>query len=234
MKPEFFLKGLIIGFSIAAPVGPIGLLCIRRTLAEGFAAGMTAGLGAATADAVYGAVAAFGLTAVTSFLVGRQTALGLIGGTFLVILGCRAFFSRPAPASEGTETPRTGAHTGLAGAAPAARADAPGALNTVLAATKGGYLSTFFLTITNPMTILFFAAVFAGAGLAAAPDGYGSAVMLVAGVFSGSALWWLTLATGTGVLRRMITPRVMRVINYLAGLVIAGFGVYAIWAALSA
>jgi len=219
MEPGFFLKGLIIGFSIAAPVGPIGVLCIRRTLANGFLPGLTAGLGAATADAVYGAVAAFGLSAVTSFLIGHRLALGIIGGAFLCALGCLIFFARPAPA----------AGNSAASADPGETPDPADGTRNKRAALTGDYVSTFFLTITNPMTILFFVAVFAGAGLAASPDGYGSALLLVLGVFCGSALWWVTLSAGTSIFRKMITARVMRAINYVAGIVIVGFGVYAIW-----
>jgi threonine/homoserine/homoserine lactone efflux protein len=233
VNPEFLLKGLVIGFSIAAPVGPIGVLCIRRTLAGGFLPGVTAGLGAATADAVYGAIAAFGLTAVTSFLVGQRVMLGIIGGAFLIMLGLRVFFARPAPTGERADTPN-GANgdrgANLAGGAPAGVTDPPIGAGKGRAGAGGGYLSTFFLTITNPMTILFFVAVFAGGGLATAPKGYGSALLLVTGVFAGSALWWLTLSTATGIVRKMITPTVMRAVNYLAGVVIAGFGVYSIWA----
>jgi threonine/homoserine/homoserine lactone efflux protein len=230
VNPEFLLKGLVIGFSIAAPVGPIGVLCIRRTLAEGFLPGVTAGLGAATADAVYGAIAAFGLTAVTSFLVGQRVMLGIIGGAFLIMLGCRVFFSRPAPTAERTDLPHSVTSLDSADTATAGGTDIGGGIRKRLSTLGSGYLSTFFLTVTNPMTILFFVAVFAGAGLATAPKGCGSAVLLVAGVFAGSALWWLTLSTATSILRRMITPTVMRVVNYLAGVAIAGFGVYSIWA----
>src|SRR5688572_12269534 len=132
MALEFMFKGLLIGFSIAAPVGPIGVLCIRRSLADGRQVGLATGLGAATADAAYGAVAGFGLTAISSFLVGQRLWLGLLGGIFLCYLGFRTFISRPA---EQTAETRSG---GLASA----------------------YLSTLLLTLTNPMTILSFVAVF--------------------------------------------------------------------------
>lgn len=219
MRPELLLKGLVIGFSIAAPVGPIGVLCIRRTLAGGFLPGLASGLGAATADAVYGAIAAFGLAAVTSFLVGQRLVLGIIGGAFLVVLGCRIFFSRPAAAPERADTPT-------------AVTDAPDRAAKGFSAAGSGYVSTFFLTMTNPLTILFFAAVFTGAGLVTEPGGWGPALLLVAGVFAGSALWWLALSTATSILRAMVTPGVMRAVNYLAGIVIAAFGVYSIWAVL--
>jgi threonine/homoserine/homoserine lactone efflux protein len=232
MEPGFMLKGLAVGFSIAAPVGPIGVLCIRRTLAEGFLPGVTAGLGAATADAVYGTVAAFGLTAVTSFLVGQRIVLGLVGGAFLCVLGCRIFFSRPASVED--RTADGSANVAVTGGRNVADTGG-GTVNGILkksAVIGGGYLSTFFLTVTNPLTILFFVAVFAGAGLGAAPDDYGSAGLLVSGVFSGSALWWLILCAATGFFRKMINEGTMRVINYVAGVVIACFGVYSIYSVL--
>ena len=126
MEPGFFLRGLLIGFSIAAPVGPIGVLCIRRTLAQGRVAGFVSGLGAASADMVYGAIAAFGLTAVTGLLVRQQEWLRLLGGLFLCYLGLRTLLARPGGSS----------------------ADAEGR------SRAGAYLSTFALTLTNPMTIL--------------------------------------------------------------------------------
>src|SRR5919201_2008869 len=162
----FFLKGLVLGFSIAAPVGPIGVLCIRRSLAEGRVVGLVSGVGAATADALYGAVAAFGLTFVSALLVSQEFWLRVMGGAFLCYLGVKTFLTPPSaqPASTGG--------TGLAGA----------------------YTSTLFLTLTNPTTILSFAAIFAGLGVASSGGGYPSAGLLVLGVFAGSALWWLFLS----------------------------------------
>ena len=151
----------MIGFSIAAPVGPIGVLCIRRTLADGRVTGLAVGLGAAAADAVYGAVAGFGLTAVSGLLVEPAGLAGLVGGLFLCYLGIRTLPGR-------ARRPRRGGRRGPAGA----------------------FTSTFGLTLANPATILSFVAVFAGLGIAArgARRGRGSG----AGVFLGSALWWLS------------------------------------------
>ena len=204
MHAAFLLKGIAIGFSIAAPVGPIGLLCIRRSLAGGQWVGLATGLGAATADAAYGLVAAFGLTAVSDFLVGQRLWLGLIGGAFLCWLGARTFVQKPAEQ------------------AAEARGDS----------LLGAYLSTLFLTLTNPMTILSFVAVFAGFGLGASSD-YLAATTLVAGVFTGSALWWLLLSGGVGLFRSRIGPKWMQAVNRVSGAVIFAFGVYAIWSALS-
>ncbi len=200
MDPSFLLRGLVIGLSIAAPVGPIGVLCIRRTLADGRAAGLVSGLGAASADALYGCIAGFGLTFVSSFLVGQQTWLRLIGGLFLCYLGIRTLLARPADE-----------------AAPAGRGG--------LAAA---YASTFVLTLTNPMTILSFIAIFSGLGLASAAGDYAAAGTLVLGVFLGSALWWLALSGGVGAFRSRLGPRSLLWVNRLSGVVITAFGVYAL------
>jgi threonine/homoserine/homoserine lactone efflux protein len=196
MDPGYFLRGLIIGFSIAAPVGPIGVLCIRRTLAAGRLCGFVSGMGAASADAVYGCIAGFGLTAVSGLLVSQQTGLRLVGGLFLCYLGVRTFLSRPVQEA----------------------ADSSGG------ALVGAYASTFLLTLTNPMTILSFAAVFAGLGLGARAANYTAAAFLVLGVFLGSAAWWLLLSGGIGLFRGKLNPDHLRWVNRISGIVIAGFG----------
>ena len=200
MDVDLFLEGMIIGFAIAAPVGPIGVLCIRRTLAEGRLSGLVSGLGAATADAVYGAVAALGLTFVTEFLIGGEAWLRLVGGAFLVFLGVRTFLARPAER-----------------AAPSARSGLPDA-----------YASTLFLTLTNPTTILSFAAIFAGLGAGDAGGDVLSAMVLVPGVFLGSAAWWLVLSGATGLFRTRLSVGGLRWVNRVSGSVIAAFGVLAI------
>ncbi len=197
------LKGLIIGFSIAAPVGPIGLLCIRRTLADGPAHGFVSGLGAASADAVYGAIAGFGVALVTDALIGAQVALKLVGGLMLLWLGWSTLRARPAER-------------------PAAASNAAG--------LAGAYASTFALTLANPATILSFAAVFGGLGVSAAGEGNSTTVaaLLVAGVFTGSALWWLGLSASVGAFRRRVTPAAMLWINRASGAVLGGFGIAAL------
>ena len=199
------VQGLVIGFSIAAPVGPIGVLCIRRSITDGPRIGLLTGLGAASADAVYGAIAAFGLTAVSGLLIKHRFLLGLIGGLFLCYLGTRTFLAKP---REQCETPpRVG---GLM-----------------------AFGATFALTLTNPMTILSFAAVFAGLGVGAAPN-YRAAALLVAGVFVGSALWWLLLSSSVGLLRARITAAWMHWINRGSRAVIFCFGIYALVSAFGA
>lgn len=203
MDPGLFARGALIGFSIAAPVGPIGVLCIRRTLAGGRAAGLFSGLGAATADACYGAIAAFGLTAVSSLLVGGKLWLRLFGGIFLCYLGVRTLMAHPADKAAGADGRRGG--------------------------LIGMYLSTFLLTLTNPTTIFSFIGIFAGLGVAAtAHAGYGAAGLLVVGVFSGSALWWLILSSGVALVRTRVGPRVLRWVNVLSGAIITGFGLLAL------
>ena len=200
MDPDLFLRGCLIGFSIAAPVGPIGVLCIRRTLAEGWVFGVVSGLGAATADALYGCIAGFGLTFISGALVSHQTGLRLVGGIFLCYLGVRTLLAR---AAEQAATDRGG---GLLRA----------------------YASTFFLTLTNPVTILAFAAIFAGLGLAEASGGYASAGLLVLGVFLGSASWWLLLCSVVGAFRTRFKPSGLLWVNRISGLIILGFGAYAL------
>ena len=197
---HFLVIGLIIGFSIAAPVGPVGVLCIRRTLAEGRLHGLVSGLGAATADAIYGGIAGFGLTFISDMLVQQQIWLRFFGGVFLCFLGLKTLLAKPSEKSPSEK------RTGL----------------------LGSYGSTFFLTLTNPMTILSFAAVFAGIGLGSTLVDYGSAALLVCSVFAGSALWWLILSGSVSLLRKKVTPRVLRWINMVSGAIIMGFGVFAL------
>lgn len=200
MDISYLFRGIILGFGIAAPVGPIGLLCIQRTLYGGRAVGLASGLGAATADAIYGFVAAFGLTFVSSFLIGQRVWFSLIGGLFLCYLGVRTFLALPA------EKAANAAEGGL----PAA------------------YGSTFFLTLTNPPTILMFLGIFAGAGLASGGVNLNRATLLVVGVFVGSAAWWVLLSTTVSLVRSRFTAATMRWANRVAGVVIAAFGVYAL------
>lgn len=198
----FLLKGIILGLSIAAPVGPIGVLCIRRTLANGMLIGFISGLGAATADAIYGFIAALGISALSGFFLDHQSYLRVIGGVFLLYLGYTTFKSMPAKM--------------------AAKAGRGGLI--------GAYVSTLFLTITNPLTILSFAAIFAGLGVIATDKSYGSPFFLVIGVFLGSMLWWLLLSGTVNALRRNFDQKHLKLINQLSGLIITGFGIFSILA----
>jgi threonine/homoserine/homoserine lactone efflux protein len=197
---QTLLSGIVIGFSIAAPVGPIGVLCIRRTLADGRLHGLVSGLGAATADAVYGCIAAFGLAFLSDLLVQQQTWLRVVGGAFLCFLGVRTILAKP------PEKKQEGRKLGLA----------------------SSYGSTFLLTLTNPVTIISFAAVFASLGLGSTARDYGSAGLLVLAVFAGSATWWLILSGSVSFLRTKVTPKVLLWINRVSGAITLAFGVVAI------
>ena len=199
------LKGLVLGFSIAAPVGPIGVLCIRRTLANGFRSGLVSGLGAATADAIYGTIAAAGMTLVADFLARQQFWLGLLGGIFLVYLGIKILRTAPQPEE-----------------------------NTIQKESPGGnYFSTLLLTLSNPMTIFMFAAIFGGMSVQAGAVYRFNAFLLVLGVFSGSALWWLSLSAAVSLLREKVNARLMVWVNSLAGAVITGFGAFVLYKTIS-
>ncbi len=198
MDISLLLKGLVIGFSIAAPVGPIGVLCIRRTLVQGRLYGFVSGLGAASADAIYGAIAGFGLTFISNFLVEQQTWLRLIGGLFLFVLGLKTLLEKPTDQAFSDQ------------------------MNKLIDA----YSSTFFLTFTNPITIISYAAIFAGLGLASDGRSYFSAGILVLGVFTGSMLWWLLLNGGAGIFREKFTLNGLQWINRISGVIIIGFGIY--------
>lgn len=190
-----FAKGFLLGLSIAAPVGPIGLLCIRRTLQHGRLAGFVSGLGAAAADFLYALAAAAGVAVLLGPIREHEQIVRLAGGILLLAIGARILMEKPQP--ESAETPRVS-----------------------LARCFG---STFLLTITNPLTILSFLAMYSGLGAA------GAASLVVAlGVLVGSAAWWLTLSGIAGLLRARIGAGSLRVISYAAGVIIAGFGLAAV------
>jgi threonine/homoserine/homoserine lactone efflux protein len=185
-----FWQSLLLGFSIAAPVGPIGILCIQTTARHGRRAGLLTGLGAAAADAVYGAVAACGLTAATSALAGTSAWLKPAGGLFLLWLGLRTWLAPPPEAAP----PMPAAHRSFA--------------------------RTFLLTLTNPITMLAFTAMFGTLGAAGTP------AVVVAGVFAGSMAWWLLLTAVVGAVR--MNQARLSWLNGLSGMVLAGFGVSAL------
>lgn len=197
-----FVSAFIIGISIAAPVGPIGVLVIRRSLAEGRLIGFVSGMGAATADAFYGFIAAFGLSAISSLLVSLSLPLRIIGAVFLAWLGIKTLLSRPSEkAAEAKDS------------------------TSLLSA----FLSILVLTITNPMTIIAFLGIFAGVGLEAVTGNSLAASIMVLGVFVGSAAWWLLLSTGVSFFRERVTADVMLWINRISGLIILGFVVWIVW-----
>jgi threonine/homoserine/homoserine lactone efflux protein len=192
------LKSFILGFSVSAPVGPIGLLCIQRTLARGKAAGFLTGLGAVSANMIYASIAAFGFSVVSAFLLEQQFILRIVGGVFLFYLGIKTFLKKPADQAAHLEG------------------------ESLLAL----YLSTFFLMITNPVTILNFVAMFAGLGFDQSAQSGFTALTMVGGVFFGAASWWLILCFGVSLLRSRITPH-LNLVNKLAGFLIILLGVWA-------
>jgi threonine/homoserine/homoserine lactone efflux protein len=195
------LRGFVLGFAIAASPGPIFFLCLRRTLDRGWLNGLISGLGVATADAFYAAVAAFGVGAVTSVLVAERRWLALVGGTVLVVLGLRTVLIQP----------KSAAPTQLSNGAGLAWA----------------YLSTLGLTLTNPATIISFAALVAALGIGIS-GGYPRPSLLVLGVLLGSATWWCVLAGLAAGLRARVTPRVVRGVSTVSGIAIGALGVLAI------
>lgn len=204
-----YARMFVIGIAVAAPVGAIGVLCIQRTLARGWRAGMATGLGVATADGLYAAAAAFGVSALSSMLVTWQTPLRVVGGVALIALGLQAAFA-----------PARTADTGTSSASPdSASLRATGAARL--------YASAVALTLTNPMTIMAFGAIFAGAGLAAQP-GATSAALATVGVASGSLAWWTVLVSGVAVGRHAVGHRLLTGINVASGVVVALFGAVAL------
>ena len=197
---SYLLRGFILGLSIAAPVGPIGILCIKRTLSEGRRSGFISGLGAASADAFYGSIAAFGLTFISNILINQRIWFHLLGGLFLCYLGIKTIILR----SKQQEP----AHTG----------------NNI----SGAYLSTLFLTLTNPATILSFAAIFAGIGIVSKGTSYIYSCILVLGVFIGSAFWWFLLSGVINYLRNKFNNKSLIWVNIISGLILIGFGVYSL------
>ena len=192
----FILKGYYIGLAIAAPVGPIGVLCIHRTLNGGRVVGLLTGLGAATADALYGCIAGFGLTWVSGILISHQEIIRGTGGIFLFLLGGYIFFKKRGVDSSG-----------------------PG-----LKGLSASYGSSFFLTLANPLTILSFTAVFAGLGLAETGGEYSTAGVLVLGVFLGSVSWWLILTTAAGFFRERLKMGGLGWLNRISGVFLVGAG----------
>ena len=199
MSEYLYLRGIAIGFAIAAPIGPVGLLCIRKALADGRIAAFVAGLGAALADTFFGAVVGLGLGAVSQFISGHTHILKLVGGLFMLGLGVHTW--RAAAASLDSETDGT---------------RGPGMAKD--------FLSTFLITISNPGTILGVVGVFAALGASAQPHTLAHQVELVGGVFTGSALWWAVLTELTIAIRARFTPERMRLFNHVSGALLLGLG----------
>jgi threonine/homoserine/homoserine lactone efflux protein len=203
---SLLLRGFVLGMAVAASPGPIFFLCLRRTLFRGRLYGLLSGLGVATADAFYAAIAAFGVAAVTTVIVGGRRPLAVIGGLALIVLGARVLLDRHEKPKEAPATTRTG--------------------------LVWAYMSTLGLTITNPATVISFAALATTLGL-----GTGAGVVkpgvLVLGVLLGSAAWWCLLVFAASSLRGRLTTTLIRGISTFSGLAIAILGMLAIYSAFS-
>jgi threonine/homoserine/homoserine lactone efflux protein len=193
----FFLKGIVVGAVIAVPVGPVGILCLHRTIFEGRLSGLVSGLGAATADALFGAIAAFGLTFVSDWLFGYETSLRAAGGVYLLYIGASALLTKAQDKIAEEAKPET---------------------------LFRDFVSAFALTVTNPVTILVFLAIFAALGLGGTKATLVRAGFLVLGVWVGSFLWWLTLSVGIGLFRRAIEPRHLAWISRASGIILFATG----------
>lgn len=198
----YLISGIIIGFSIAAPVGPIGLLCIQRTVMNGVRSGLSSGLGAASADAIYGAIAGIGIGIISTFLITESAWIQLTGGIALFAIGIRIYFK---------ETSR--------------EKKEPGASRN---RELKNYFSTFVLTLANPITILSFMAIFTSLGIAGSEDKVVSAGFLIVGVFTGSSLWWVFLTAAVAKVSRNPGTTLLDFVGRISGLIIIGFGLFGI------
>lgn len=208
----YFFKALLLGMIIALPFGPVGLLCLHRSVSGGVLLGLVSGLGAATADAFYGAIAAFGLKFLSDFLTSHHVVLQMVGGGFMLVLGIR-FWMR----SQGQDLSAVAGNVSQDAAVPAKH--------------PGAFVSTFFLAAANPMTIVAFLAFFAGFGLGGLQAHYGHAAAVVLGVFCGSMIWWVAIAFGGGRMREKVVTR-MGPLQRISGAVVGLFGIWALGEAL--
>ena len=228
MSLLFLFKGLLLGFSVAAPVGPIGILCINRTVNKNFTSGFVSGLGAATADLFYGLIAGFGLTVISNFLLSQKLWINLVGIAFLLYLGLKTITKKDngskllenLPGFKNLEGLNNNNNLNL-------KSKKEQEMKFDNSADNGlfkDYLSTLFITITNPLTILFFLAVFAGLGMSGSINGLYSPILLVTGVFLGSCSWWLILSCITHKLKTRINSRMLKRIDLLSGILLLFFG----------
>jgi len=203
------IQGIVFGFFLALPVGPVGVLCVQRTLAEGRMHGLLSGLGAAFGDALYGAVAAFGISAVKDWLEAHQDDLRIVGGVVLLVLAARTIF-------------------GKGGRAPRSSKRDVNENRVVTHSLVKDFVSTFMLAVTNPITLIAFAGLLATLGITEAGASVGNASILVVGVFAGSAAWWVAISTTAGILRPFVDGTYQAWMNRVSAMILLGFGVYAL------
>ena len=195
------MSGVVMGLIAAVPIGPVNLICIRRSFAFGPLNGFVSGLGAALGDGIFAAIMGFGLTWIAQMIEGYATIIELTGGAMMVWMGYRTFISPPVPRCLDTKT--DGERTNLVRA----------------------MVSTFALTITNPVTLLSFGVMFAGlGGLAGGAGSFNDAGFVVAGVVAGSTGWWLALTTIIGIFHTRIDEKAMRLINQACGALVTACG----------
>ena len=192
------MKGIAVGFFVAAIVGPIAILCIRRTLLEGQMAGLAVGLGVAIADGMYALIAGLGLTIIFDFLDTHRTLIQFLGSLFLIFLGMKTFFEKPT--SQETHIQETNFRRTI--------------------------LNTFLLTLTNPLTVFSFMGIFASLNLET--DSYVTSIILALAVFTGSLLWWILLTSFLRVFHTKVTQNTLILINKISGALISTFGVLGI------
>jgi threonine/homoserine/homoserine lactone efflux protein len=199
----FFIKGFLIGLIVAAPLGPIGIISLQRTFSKGYLAGVFSGLGISTADAIYGAFAVFGVTAMSSFLLSQQLWLRIIGGMVICGFGIRIY------SQAGYQKMAASANN---------------------KSCFGAYFSALVLTLVNPALIISFAAIFASLGITR--TNHYASILLIVGVFSGSAIWWVFLSGMASRLQKRFTDSFIRKINQVSGFLIAGFGIMMVGSAI--
>jgi threonine/homoserine/homoserine lactone efflux protein len=199
----FFIKGFLIGLIVAAPLGPIGIISLQRTFSKGYLAGVFSGLGISTADAIYGAFAVFGVTAMSSFLLSQQLWLRIIGGMVICGFGIRIY------SQAGYQKMAASANN---------------------KSCFGAYFSALVLTLVNPALIISFAAIFASLGITR--TNHYASILLIVGVFSGSAIWWVFLSGIASRLQKRFTDSFIRKINQVSGFLIAGFGIMMVGSAI--
>jgi threonine/homoserine/homoserine lactone efflux protein len=196
MDVSLFVQGIIIGLTLAAPVGPLALICIQRTVTEGRLHGIFSGIGVATADSFYAAVTFLGLTVISALIIAQQYLFRFLAGVVLILIGIRVFLSIPSAITAKTEH------------------------ETYLK----DYLSMVALAIANPLTLVFFLIILPGYGVVIHGTSFLSAAEFVAGVFFGSTVWWVVLCGSIGSVRSRISAENLGRINRVSGLLISCFG----------
>jgi threonine/homoserine/homoserine lactone efflux protein len=205
LEIPFFIKGFLIGLIVAAPLGPIGLISLQRTFSKGYLSGLFSGLGISTADAIYGALAVFGVTAMSSFLLSQQLWLRIIGGMVLCGFGARIYSQAKCQKM---------------------------ALSANNKSCFGAYFSALVLTLVNPALIISFAAIFASLGIVYTRSNHYASMLLIVGVFSGSAMWWVFLSGVASRLQKRFTHSFIQKINQVSGFLIAAFGIIMVGSAM--